>query len=511
MRNWLKEPFFALAFLLAPVFLFAQDDFNSFGDGIFDDGANFPVLTGEPPDYTDGGEEAETPQAPQTQGTPKDKNFRFKNRMIEMSLVNTSFDFSNNFVATTDVVRDPVYLLGNINNIKQDPGLIWRDPIVIDMDYFFDGFKFNFGAAVKPLSFNFNWKDKWGFGLDIAHIDITGNVSLSENMVTLSEAGKDKFGVGTAVFVDTGIPLFFYYDDFKIKLRPAVYVPVVYTEPKVTYRFTNVVKKIVTEIDGEEFVELVKGTRYDIDYDMRVYSLVSMEGTDGGMDVIMQRLTDNAWDIPRNNLGYDFRLNVEYPWRYDIDIGVDIVNIPVPFAAAKLYHYTHFTSSVWMDTSELDYLEFVEEGEEGNTKGFEDLKGTAYDYSEEFTTEYKKNKNGKKIYRPFAMVFYAYYRPFEERSLTLIPSLGFSINNLYPQIAAVEGGLSARFNARMANAFITTLGINYNDRRWINSVDFILNFRAVEFDFGLSFQSQNFVRSWQGAGMGVNFGVKLGW
>jgi hypothetical protein len=492
-----RDLLFVLAFLIAPVFLLAQDDFLSFGDGLFDDGTNFPILSGEPSDYPLAGEEKEeeTPQAPQTPQTPKEKGkFRVKNRTWELSIANIGFDVSNNFVAASDIVKSPFYMLRNINDIVEKPGLIWQEPIVIDVDRFFDGFKFNFGASIKPFSFNFNWKDEWGFGLDIAHIDITGNMSLSGNLVTISEAVEDKFGVGGAAFVDVGVPVFFHYRDFKIKLRPAAYVPVIYTEPKVTYTYT--------EIDD--------GTRFEIDYDLRIYTLVRLEGTPDDMP-LMQTLLYDAWDIPKNNLGYDFRLNVEYPWRYNIDIGVDMVNIPVPFAAARLYHYMHMNGLVWVDTSKLDVTDLVQTDEEGNRKDVDinDLRGTVFDYPDEFTAEYKFDDGGKKIYRPFAMVFYANYRPFESRFLTLIPSLGFSINALYPKIAAIEGGLTARFET--ANMLITTLGINYNDRRWKNSIDFILNLRAFELDLGLSFSSQDFVRSWHGSGLGINFGLKFGW
>jgi hypothetical protein len=508
MGNRLKGPLFLLVFLLAGVCLPAQDDFLSFGDGIFDDGTNFPILSGEPPDFTLAGEEKkeetpETPETPQAPQTPKEKKkFRVKNRAWELSIPNFSFDLSNNFVAASDIIRPPFYLLENINDIIQAPGLIWQDPIVIDLDRFFDGFKFNFGMSLKPFSFNFNHKDKWGFGLDIAHIDITGNLSLSGNLVTISETVQDKFGVGGAAFVDVGAPIFFYYRDFKIKLRPAAYVPVVYTEPKITYSFTNVVK----EIGGET----VEGTRFEINYDLQIYTLARIEGTPDDTS-LMQTLLDDARDIPMNNMGYDFGLNVEYPWLYNLDIGVDMVNIPVPFAAARLYHYMHLNGSVWADLTELDILDFLATDEEGNRKdiNLDDLRGTVFDYPEEFTPEYKFNTDGKKIYRPFAMVFYANYRPFASQFLTLIPSLGFSINPLYTQVGAVEGGLTARFD--VANMFITTLGINYNDRKWINSLDFILNLRAFEFDFGLSFSSQDFVMSWQGAGLGVNIGLKFGW
>jgi len=513
MNQRLKGPLFILIFLLAGVFLHAQRDPLDFGDGTnfrdgttfrdgtdfrdgtnFRDGANFPILNGEIK-----GEEEETP--PAQEEPEKIKFTRFKNRMVELSIANVGIGFSNNFIAASDIVRNPFYLLWNIKDVIKDPELIWEEPIVIDLDRFFEGFKFGFGSPIKPVSLNFNWKDKWGFGLDIAHVDFSGNVSLSGNMVTISEAKKDQFGVGAAAFVDVGIPVFFHHRDLKIKIRPAAYVPVIYTEPKITYSFTSFEK----EKDGER----IPGTRFEVKYDMQVYSLVSLKGIEKGMDPIVKSLADNAWDIPKNNMGYDFGLSVEYPWLYNLDLGLDVVNIPVPFATAKLNHYMRLNGSVWADTHDLDIMDFINEDEEGKTKELKDFKGTLYDYPDNFSPEYKVNKSGKKIFRPFAMLFYAHYRPLESQSVIFIPSLGFSINRLYPKIAAVEGGLTVRLDA--ANLIITTLGINYNDRVWRNSIDFILNLRAFEFDLGIAFSSQSFVRSWQGAGLGVNIGLKFGW
>ena len=108
------------------------------------------------------------------------------------------------------------------------------------------------------------------------------------------------------------------------------------------------------------------------------------------------------------------------------------------------------------------------------------------------------------------MLFYGDYRPFETRKLSLIPVMGFSINPLYVNKGAFEGGLGVRFD--LGNIFITTLGIHYMDRMWKNSVDFTLfNLRAFQLDLGLVFQSQKFVESWRGAGFGANFGIKFGW
>jgi len=438
------------------MFLWAEDDTDDFVSRIR-----------EPEDM----EENEEPDEP----VP----FRLKNRTVEISIANVSFDVANNFIAATDILKNPFYMIWNIKDVKHDPALIYRDDIVIDLDDFFSGFKFNFSAAVKPFSFSFNRNNKWGFGLDIGHINAVGNVFISGNMMQMEKAKGDKFGIGAAIFADVGVPVFFTYDEIKIKIRPAVYVPFIYTEPSVTYSSKDV----------------QNGTYFEIVYDMRIYSLVDMN------DDIMQGLNDHVQSIPWNNFGYDFRLCVEYPWDDDLDIGVDIVNIPIPFAAAKLNHYAQLDGTVSADTNYLDYVDLA------NGK---DIPEDVYNYPDSFEVKYGGyDAEGKKIYRPFTMLFYANYRPPESERLTLIPSLGFSLNWLYPQVFALEGGISARFD--FANIFIPALGINYNDRRWKNSIDLAFNLRAFELDLGLSTQSQDFIKSFQGAGLSVNFGIRLGW
>jgi hypothetical protein len=457
-----KLPAFLLMIYIS-LFLWAQDD----------DTKDFASRIWEPGNIEDE-EETEEP-AP----------FRLKNRTLEFSILNISVDVANNFITAKDTFRSPFYIIKNIDDIKQDPTLIYRDDIVIDLDDFFSGFKFNFNTVIKPFSFNFNHNDQWGFGLDIGHINATGNVLLSGTMMRLQKAKDEKFGVGAAIFADVGIPIFFYYDEVKIKIRPSAYVPFLYTEPGVTY----------TSKDIDEDGTRGDGTQFKVRYDMRLYSLVDMN------EDIMQGMKDNVRGIPGNNLGYDFRLCLEYPWDYDLDVGVDIVNIPVPFAAARLYHYAQLDGKAFLDTSFVDLADLA---------NGEDIPKDAYDYPDNPKIKSGYDSDGKKIYRPFAMLFYAHYRPSEESdTLTLIPSLGFSLNWLYPQIFALEGGLSARFD--FANILIPVFGINYNDRRWKNSIDIILNLRAFELDFGLSTQSQDFIKSFKGAGLGVNFGIKLGW
>jgi hypothetical protein len=421
----------------------------------------------------------------ETPETPIKQESRFKNRTVELGLANINFGFSNDFMGVADILRNPFYMIKNIRDIINDPALIYQDPVNVEIDNLWGGFNFDFGVGIKPFSFNFNWKDQWGFGLDIAHIEVAGNVSLAGNMLTLKESEEEKSGVGVAVFADVGIPVFFHVRDLKIKLRPAVFVPLLYTEPIVTYTGQG-------------------GTLFTINYDVCIYTPVNMRWMeDRDTDLLTQDLQDSYWDILKNNLGYDFGLSVEYPWSRYLDIGVDIVNIPVPFATAKLNHFLQYKGEVVVDTSKIDINEIIES--EGKLP--DDFWDKVASYTEpEPIIGY--DSTGKRIYRPFKMLFYAHYRPFDSRILTLVPSLGFSINRLYTRPAAVEGGLNICFDWK--NFLISTMGINYNDRKWKNSMDFSFNLRAFQFDMGMAFQSQSFVKSWRGAGLSVNLGIKLG-
>jgi hypothetical protein len=405
--------------------------------------------------------------------TPK-KKFVMKNRVFEVSLFNLDINLSNNSLTAGNFIRDS-------DDMKQT-GKFFKDPISINLNDFAGGFTFNFGASIKPVSLNFNWKDKWGFGLDIGHINVTGNLLLSENFLSLREAEDDKFGIGAAVFADLGIPVFFHINKLKIKIRPSAFLPLVYTEPNITYNY----RQVVDPVTGNS------GMKFQVNYDMRIYSAFDMQELEkNGFDAVMQN--NDIW----NNLGFDLSLGAEFPLHDVIDIGVDVINIPL--AMANLNHYIRLEGEAYFDTSKINLDGLLEGGE---------IPEDAYGYPEDFDIKYY-NDGSTKLYRPFTMLSYAKYRPFKSPILSLIPSFGFSLNPLYAELASLEGGLNIRLD--LANIFITTIGVNYNDRRWKNSVDFVLNLRAFELDFGISFQSSDFVKSFQGAGLGVNVGLKLGW
>ena len=425
---------------------------------------------------------------------PEKKEFRLKNRAFELSIANMSVSLSNDFIAAKDYIQKPGYIMKNFSSITEDTAnlLLNKDKLVVDIDDILSSFKFNFNAIIKPLSVNFNHKDQWGWGLDIAHINVTGNLSLLDNLLDFDIMREETFGAGGAVFLEVfGIPVFFHVNDFRVKIKPAVYLPLLYAEPGITY------KSGTSSHNGNE------GIKYELAFDMYVYSPVNMQNlVDGEMNAVGQYLGDNYWDIARHNLGYDLGLGLEYPLFSWLDLGADIVNLPIPFLGARLNNYMHWEDNAYIDTSYIDLADIISSG------GDYEIPDETFKNFESEPDYNGHNAKGVALYRPFTMLFYADYRPFDRHIISLHPSLGFSINRLYPKIGAVEGGLNASLD--LGNIFVTTFGINYNDRKWINSFDLILNFKVLELDIGLSMQSPNFKKSWQGAGVGVNFGLKLG-
>jgi hypothetical protein len=313
---------------------------------------------------------------------------------------------------------------------------------------------------LSPFFFNFNKNDDFGFGVFI-NAEAAGNMSLSGNMLTFKEAEDDQSGAGAAVFAEAGGNTFFHVRKFRIKANSAVFYPLIYTRPEISYTYRSGKNK-----EGDNTLELL------VTYDMDVYSAFSMENMEG--------LTGRP--------GFDFGGGVEYPLFPFLDLGADLTHIPL--VPAEL----------------TDYMRLK------GTAGIEETPDIIGDKDDIFSTEGDDatyGKGSKSILRPFKLIAWTDYRPLNTRLLSLIPSLGFAINPLYIQPASMEGGLKIRCD--LANILIATVGVNYEDRLWKNSLDLGLNLRAIELDFGVAVQSQSFAKSWTGGGLALSAGIKTGW
>jgi len=372
--------------------------------------------------------------------------YGFKNRTVEFGL-GAKVGFANDFLAAAD---------------------FFQETFVLDLDLIKNGIGINFDANVSPMYFNFNHKNNWGFGVSVKS-DVYGILGLSGKMLSFSEAVEEKSDISAAMFVEAAFPVFFHLQKFKIKVKPAVYYPVIYAVSDVLYTYSS---------DNS-------GTILNLAYDINVYSAYSLEKNNG--------ITASP--------GADLQLGVEYPlsnalglrdlfFMLDFDIGLDLVNIPL--LPSSLQDYMKISGNIGSDKP------FVFGGDNGD---LEDI------FSYNSDTVYGEGK--RKVVRPFKMIARSNWRPLGIQLLTVIPEAGFSVNPLYSKPFSMEAGLKTRLD--ILNLFIATFGVGYYDRFWKNSLDLALNLKAFEFDLGVDLRSQSYVKSWKGGGFGVSAGLKFGW
>jgi len=407
---------------------------------------------------------------------------RVPDRNLEMGFFNTGLGFSNDYKKISE---------------------FFEKKIIIDLDKFSGGLNFNANLALSPFYFSYTKDNIWGFGFSTG-LDLLGIIGLNGNMLTFNESNSAESDIGAAVFSDVKLHGFLTYEKIKIKVKPAVYYPILYAKPdKFSYTYKN---KKTNGIDE---------TYLNLEFDMRVYTAYPIEDD--------LKITDVIKNINKFSPkpGIDISVGAEYPLAetlglknkfdfLDFDVGIDFINIPL--YPSQMEDYRRMTVNVGGDEP-IDFFSGVldKDSEKNNMEDF-------YSYKLE---DYGKDR--RNVLRPFKMILSANWHPFDspfaddsDRSakikrewLTFTPVLGFSINPLYSQSFSLEGGIKTRLS--FANFFIAVLGLGYYDRLWKNSLDFALNLRLIEIDFGASVQSSDFLKSWSGGGFGASLGIKFGW
>jgi len=377
--------------------------------------------------------------------TPPPPPYRVKNRKIEVGFLNIEAGFANNFLSARE---------------------FFRKTLVIDIDKLNKGFGINVGANVYPLYFNYNKDDDWGFGVSLG-VQTAGLFNLSGKMLSFDEAENEKSDLSGAIFAELKFNSFFHIEKIKIKIKPAFDYPVFYAIPDISHTYKN--------SDA--------GTILDLRFKMRVFTAFPWEG---GF-----RLTA----FP----GLDVHLGAEYPLSeifglkqinslLDFTLGLDLINLPmVPSVMNDFMDISGHVSS----GGPIDFLN-------GGFGGFSfNIDETVYGTKREL------------VFRPFKMLSWAEWRPFNNVPLSFIQTVGFMLSPFYEKIFSLEAGIKARIDFR--NMFIFALETAYYDRLWKNTFDIAMNFRAVEFDLGIGMRSQDFLKSWTGTGFSVNIGFKFGW
>lgn len=448
----MKKTFFILfiSFIILPLCLYADDDIE--------------IAWADEDEIVEEVEAVEAVDDIEDEAAPRERRVREKKdrgkilgkkRKIEVGFIDVNAGFSNDFLTF---------------------GEIFQEKLVLDLDKLSNGFRMNFDLAFSPLYFNYNNDDIWGFGVS-TKVETTGILGLSGKMLTFKEAVNEKSDLGGAAFAEVGLHGFFHYKKFKIKVKPALYYPIAYITPDITYTYKN------SETNNEA------ETRLKLGFDLSVYTIGSFENISNG---------ENEFSISATP-GIDFYLGAEYPlsevlglsdkfFFLNFDVGLDIYNLPM--VPSAMNDYLRVSGYVGSD----DPVVFDPDMDWDSFYSFEDI-------------VYGEKKLS--VMRPFKMITWADWRPFGIKLVSFIPSIGFAINPLYVKPASIEAGLKARLD--LLEFFVVTAGTSYEDRMWKNSVDLALDLRAFEFDLGVDLRSSSFAKSWSGGGLGVRIGFKFGW
>jgi len=472
---------FILCFLILSISIFAQEEEVAWN---YEDEQDSVITRDEDVVWVFDATEAEKEEVV----TEKKGYFRVPDRKFEIGLFTLGLNISNDFMTVSE---------------------FFKEKLIIDLDKFSKGFNINANSSISPVFINYNKNNIWGLGL-YTGLDLLGIVGLSGGMLTFHEADSEESDIGAAIFAEVNVYGFLAFNKFKIKLKPAVYYPILYAKPnKFSYTYLN------KKTDGKD------ETYLNMELDMRVYTAFPMNYDLDIKDIFnISNIIDNISAKP----GIDISIGAEYPLSevlgltekfdfLDFDVGIEFVNIPL--YSATMEDYMRMIVNLGSDKP-IDIFNdiFNEDNEDSEEIDIEKY----YKYSMD---EYGKEKIS--VLRPFKMLISADWHPFDNpfmadsdaplkikrEWLTFSPISGFAINPLYKKQVSFEGGIRIRLN--LFNFFIATFGTGHYDRLWKNSLDIRLNFKAFEIDLGASIQSPGFIKSWSGGGLGAVFGLKFGW
>jgi hypothetical protein len=300
-----------------------------------------------------------------------------------------------------------------------------------------------------------------------------GQFKIPQSMVELLDRGNelnksysDDLGLGAASFLETGFWTSLKFRRIKFTVQPAYYVPLAYlSNPRVDYSFGT----------GEDGIISMSGI-----YKAELYTPFSLDDT-GNLDV----------GSILGKGGVDISLRGEYPLYYNLILGGTITHIPFfPAQLSDKYSMTGNFDFIGKDSENI--IDIINGNEE----------------APEFITNTETGAGNKMVFRPFKVGVDAVYRPFRQRLFTVKPELALVFNGIYDRPLYVDFGLTGELN--LADIFILGAGTHYEDLVWKQRVNLVLNFRVIELGVGISSQSQQFLKSFQGRGFGVDVGFRIG-
>lgn len=338
------------------------------------------------------------------------------------------------------------------------------------------------------LAFNF---ERFGIGLYTgaefsARLNISKDLFKALDGISPGAVYSGEANIWAQSFATVSVPIRFNVKKWRVTVRPTYFVPIVYV-PSTTVRGSA-----VNNTDGS--VTAVASAPIEI-YTVRELKGLVQDGEFSAdfIDNLDSSASDLASDI-LNGGGVDLTASVEYPLLEKLDIGG---YVRTPLFPGRMKHKVSALATLSVRSDSLLEMMFDDESPD-TTAEFSDATYSRANYI---------------VNRPFRLGAECAWRPFG-KWFTVRGLLGMGLRNPFGQDVDIKSLYPEyKLGVEVVGIGMFGLGVNteYTQKVFAHSLDIMLNFRAVEFDFSAAVASPTFVQSFKGEGLAASFGMKMGW
>jgi hypothetical protein len=324
------------------------------------------------------------------------------------------------------------------------------------------------------MNYQSKGKNKIGVGV-FAGVESNGFGSLSQEAVELLVSGnggasslEGSAAMGGSVFADIGLRGTAVINKWKFTVSPAVFIPLLYmSKPDISYSLTN----------GDPFSG-------NITVNADIYTAFARDDGFTISDALAPK-------------GFDISADLSYQLFPFLEVGGTITHIPI--VPAFMSYGASIDKNYTVNSGGKTIQDLIEDDDLGSFLSPEPGEDDLVSFSD----------GDKAVLRPLRFDAYTVYTPFKMDwlRLRLKPSLGLSFLTVYDTVH-FNAGLETEF--KLVNMFGLTWDFRYREQVWLNKLGLMLNFRALELDFGAGFRSLDFPGAFTAKGFYASFGFRLG-
>ncbi|MDR2468016.1 MAG: hypothetical protein LBD22_03555 [Spirochaetaceae bacterium] len=401
-----------------------------------------------------------------------------RRRMFELGLFHFSLGFSTPYMPAKDVVKEVWNYLFHDENINVAFSQINQD-ISTNFNFNFTPITIKKNTKTKTeLDFWTGIESKFLFKASDETIDAVKELISKQNDPTTMNIDKmnGTITIGGYAFFELGMGAARTFVDKRLWMRAAVqvYTPLVY------------IKKETLSLHGYSSATSGNG-------------LMGIEGTgEINMYLPFNMETMNVAQTPCSS-GLDLSLNGRYAAFSWLDLGVDLLHIPM--IPATLGYRTHAELDVNVKVPDLTDTAYWTPDKIAQLA----TKNLAMNFAWEFDISERVNQY---CLRPLRFDITAFFKPFKSSIFIIRPMTGFSFNTAFGAFI-LNYGIALNLNLPVIFSF--DIGTRCYEETWKHYINVIFDFYDFELDIGISLEGPYFIESWSGRGAGMYFALKIGY